>query len=752
MLDELENKCRAAYALNLCTVSVSQIIDYEDLIVLEQEYEAILNNLNLEAMPKDESLLLIIKQILDVITFFRIDKVERAFVEEEYNKQVRNAIWSAVPNFGMLIAGGNLMTAGIAIATQVGMGYMNYRNNRNEYQGERNRKLWQLQKAAIEQFNGLRRELFDTAWRLADKYEFPDKYRLTERQITNYNEILQDSNIIRRYERLDAIKEYFEAYPPFWYYLGSVANKIYRERKDLNCNHYKEMAIRAFEKYWKINAQGLLREDQVAAGCALEYIDILLDSMDTVSKIDRIEMLMRQAIEYSGRANDVLQCCAFYYLRINEFEKAAKLYKYLVNESYNTLFNAQILSSLYVRLNDQFGYTLLEELVDKNCKYLYPFKCGKSESGDKKFTEKLFNNLKGRCTYFFNELNDRYKIKFKDIFFGYLKSPNENKILLDDKFKENVELFFSSESNSNKAIFEDYFKSRSYGEDVIHLLNQYVNDVSSLSLFTKKSDIEQIKKNIEENLRGFYIEPEYSGDWLKQALKVNASFDKVLINTLSIIGSKFNCLEHTIDLSNIHILDEEITTLAKEKGIIVPVNIVNEEAIEKEKNMVSNFTLEFLGANAKKIQAKQKINNDLKQIIKNTFEGCNSINIIENINEFFSEHYIDTDALKQDAISIVELIDLRKYIIFSKSYFFVYRNNEHSELRFYDTGRQSKLGDGDTIINLKKPAVINEVIDRFPLNLGNDNINKLEASPDIIRRIWLLANEIVKYRDINKLI
>ena len=85
----------------------------------------------------------------------------------------------------------------------------------------------------------------------------------------------------------------------------------------------------------------------------LEYIDILLDSMDEVSKTDRIETLMRQAIEYSGRANDVLQCCAFYNLRINEYEEAAKLYKYLVNESYNTLFNAQILSSLYVRLNDQ---------------------------------------------------------------------------------------------------------------------------------------------------------------------------------------------------------------------------------------------------------------------------------------------------------------------------------------------------------------------------------------------------------------
>ena len=38
---------QAAYALNMCTVSVSQIIDYDDINILEQEYEAILNNINL---------------------------------------------------------------------------------------------------------------------------------------------------------------------------------------------------------------------------------------------------------------------------------------------------------------------------------------------------------------------------------------------------------------------------------------------------------------------------------------------------------------------------------------------------------------------------------------------------------------------------------------------------------------------------------------------------------------------------------
>ena len=48
-----DTKIKTAFALNLCTVSVSQIIDYADIVVLDQEYDTILNNLNLESIPKD---------------------------------------------------------------------------------------------------------------------------------------------------------------------------------------------------------------------------------------------------------------------------------------------------------------------------------------------------------------------------------------------------------------------------------------------------------------------------------------------------------------------------------------------------------------------------------------------------------------------------------------------------------------------------------------------------------------------------
>ena len=42
-----EKQIQAAYALNLCAVSVSQIIDYNDINILDQEYDNILNNLKI---------------------------------------------------------------------------------------------------------------------------------------------------------------------------------------------------------------------------------------------------------------------------------------------------------------------------------------------------------------------------------------------------------------------------------------------------------------------------------------------------------------------------------------------------------------------------------------------------------------------------------------------------------------------------------------------------------------------------------
>lgn len=345
-----DEKKKAAYALNLCTVSISQIIDYNDIYILEQEYEAILNNLNLEKIIKDEPLLKTLKLLLDTITFFRIQEKEKEFVEKEYQNKLKNAIWASMPNPAVILATGNPYAMVAALATQVGIGYMNYRKNKNAASIDKDKQLWELQKSAIEQFNGIRRELFDASWRLAMKYNFPEKYRLTEKQIRQYDQILMDNNYIRRYDRLNSISVYFEAYPYFWYYLGNSANVIANDNSyDITVEDrekYKLLAIEHFEKFDELNYISVLREDQVAASCYLEYAELLMD-YDLQYKA-KISDLLEKATLISGGNCDVLQICAMSYIKIGMVEKAKPIFRQLIVENYNQKANSQLLSSILV--------------------------------------------------------------------------------------------------------------------------------------------------------------------------------------------------------------------------------------------------------------------------------------------------------------------------------------------------------------------------------------------------------------------
>lgn len=375
-MEYTKEQIKAAYALNLCTVSVSQIIEYEDLQIMEQEYEAILNNLNLEQIPKDEALLKILKQILDTITYFRIEDGDKQFLDKEYQQKMKNAIWSAVPNIGMIVASGDPVAMAVSLASQIGIGYMNYRKAKAEATLQLEKDLWKLERTAIEQFNGLRRELFDTAWRLSAAHNFPDQLRLTERQIKQYNAILMDSDLLRKYQRMSVIQGAFLAYPPFWYHYGNTANAITQSAlmlSDETRNHYRLQAKKHFTQYRDSNDHGLLREDPISASCALELMDLL----DPVADRDLILELAQEAIAYSGRSNDVLQLTALAYLRLNKPDCAAEVLHQLVNEQYNTVLNAQLLSSIYVSNyirttspESKSNYEILSNQV--GTQYLYP--------------------------------------------------------------------------------------------------------------------------------------------------------------------------------------------------------------------------------------------------------------------------------------------------------------------------------------------------------------------------------------------
>ncbi len=446
-LTESEQKLQAAYALNLCAVSVSQIVEYQDVNIMEQEYEAILNNLNLENMPKDEALLEVLRQILDVITFFRIQDGDRKLLEKKYEQKMKNALWRAMPNPGIFLTGGSLASIGVSLAYAVGTGYMNYRNVKAEASMEQEEEQWKLQRSAIEQLNGLRRELFTTAWRLATNYEFPDSYRLTENQIRQYNSILMDTDVIRKYERLYAIKDKFEAYPNFWYELGHAANAIVWE-ETLNFSDemrvpYRKQAKQCFDRYFTANKFLLLREDQTVAACALEYADLL----DVVTEKALIEELLEKAQNACGQKADVLQLCAFKYLQIGEKERTAALLRYLVNEGYNEVVNGQILSAIYAdRFYDsadiqaKADHALLSQRV--NPAYLCPIDCEDFPSSMQLFIDRQKSNLAYKLGVMIDELKQKYELRF-------------NRVIPVPKYDSREESYFSSSPEAVAQRIED---------------------------------------------------------------------------------------------------------------------------------------------------------------------------------------------------------------------------------------------------------------------------------------------------------
>lgn len=549
------DQLKAAYALNLCTVSVSQIVDYKDLNVLEQEYELILNNLNLHNMPKDQALLHILRQILDTVTFFRIYEGDKMMLEKKYQQKIKNAIWNAIPSFA-LVAFGDPYTFAMSMIASVGMGYMNYRKEKANTLTEREEQEWTLQRSAIEQFNALRRELFDTAWRLSDSYEFDDKYRLTESQISQYNSILMDSIPLRKYERLDSIKDNFEAYPPFWYYLANAAMDVVNVYKNETAfgnnisaiNKYTQLAEQNYQKYLDKDID-LLRNNYIRSACDLEYAALLLDSLPRIEenekklRLCKINYLIDDAIKHCGSKLDILQIASIYYLKINKAEEATKHLRKLVIENYNTKTNSQLLSFIYLQetifdskkfITNTLKYKELVQFTDRT--NLIPW-----VNSEKELTKDHLRNI-----------NELFLYKQKEQLHSYFETI-VNTIFHKEVISYNKELYNRHYMDANDAFFEDTINAiKERHEEYKKLYSREDEWKRFTAELSGNTIIISLNKHINKLLRSL--------DKLVQvAFNLNIDPEKDLVSIKEVLTKKhFSFKEISFDEAKSSITDESI--------------------------------------------------------------------------------------------------------------------------------------------------------------------------------------------------
>lgn len=542
---EYDEKWKAAYALNLCTVSVSQIVEYDDIRTLDQEYSTILNNLNLQNMPKDEALLDILKQLLNVITFFKIQEGDKEMLEKEYQHKMKNAIWNAVPNMSVILTTPDPKVMLFNLATQVGIGYMNYRKEKANTQLEQDKQKWQLKRSAMEQINGLRRELFDTAWRLSKEYDFDDVLRLSERQIEQYNKILIDNNAERKYERLLSIKETFKAYPPFWYYLGHTATEIGKTPEAIG-SFYEFLRLtgnKTINRQNVIENSNLLREDHLCASCALELAGLVSDDREEMLK------LLDIAVETSGNSLDVLQMCAMTYITIKENLKAIDILRYLGNEGYNIDLNFNLLSKLYfeeMTLNNANAYEKYSELKEREDSKHYVINIPNivpTTDVERDIIMAAYNSKEKQ------KLSEKKSFVFCE-FANMLKNLFDNICVEDGDINYNVARYLKNTCNIIDDFFLDIERKDLTGTDLAFLsdstnielnpnsLNDFLNRKSCRSIEMKNTIYEKI---VEEHLLADFEEKLI--DLLKKLknediFKVSYAFDSFCLkNNLPIYSS-----------------------------------------------------------------------------------------------------------------------------------------------------------------------------------------------------------------------
>ena len=407
-------KLKAACALNMCMVSLSQIVDYQDLEILKMEYDSILNNLNLEKVVKDKSLLKALQSIMDACHFYILHAKDKEFLKKRQQFRLKSALGNALGGGRNVIAifgSGNPWAIAAGAAAMIGVAAVNYKSQRDRAKFENEIDEWQLERSALEQLHNLRRTLFETAWHFAEKYNYPDSYRLTEKQISVYNEIIRNPDPQTRYENLWLIRDNFKAYPIFWYSLGRAALETsdafrpdggdgerkreiaYDDNKELQ-EEYRKKALEAYDTFQRCHlGNELMREDVVAASAYLDHAQLC--NPDNPDELLEILEDTNQAHKLAPMDEEITQACAFRYLQLYDYakrkvlksrpghngrggisdkdigKKAAECLRFLLNRDFNPEVNGRALSLHYKNTGEKLEYDRVKSIVSRRYPLVY---------------------------------------------------------------------------------------------------------------------------------------------------------------------------------------------------------------------------------------------------------------------------------------------------------------------------------------------------------------------------------------------
>ncbi len=390
-----DDAMRAMLALNYCHMALVNILTYEDRIILDEEYNNIINNISLSAI-QDEEVLTILKQLMDTLMTFKLTEEQTARLLKIYDQQVVNSVYATAtqgskdvimalgvkqlidqlqattqksvldetidgisggfPGILIGLGSGFLKTilAGTTplvgteviasyVLSKVGGLYQNYRENTQLYRQALDEKLWKLDVQTLQAIHEMRKSFLEVYWTLMKRYNIPENLRLTEDQLRNAVEVFKIEDDEKRYRQLERLQQDFQAFPPFWYKFARTAQEL----------GYLEEALKLYQKIEQ-EYRPFFRKDHELAATLMDKVVLIQALKQTHPEIlaqlnvgnDVSKDLERILVESSNDwRNNVF--VALQYEGLRNYDAAEKLIIRNIDNEKEISLNFRLLGKIY---------------------------------------------------------------------------------------------------------------------------------------------------------------------------------------------------------------------------------------------------------------------------------------------------------------------------------------------------------------------------------------------------------------------
>ena len=341
-------------AINMAVVSVHRILSTESRIVLDAEYQNIINNLSIGNIRSDPEITDLYRKLLDVAQNKKLRQEESILIKQNNDRQsgskIKKALSEMAENSRKMLNGetgiGSFFFGLGRLAGACTASYFKYQAVSEPVEGLED-GLFRLNAEEMSDFNELQKQLLSSSWNLLNKYRLPDEFRLVQRTLDDfYRAVEEPDTSSRRLRMLKALEDDFRIYPPYWFYRARAA-------LDEKNEYEAERCFARFMEVWR----PVLRKDPYMLEAAKYKVNTLLKDglADDRQQILELSDTIRDNTMREDWANNLFSAALYYSL--GDTEAAIECAEINIDFDYETDISSAMLS----KMREGFEFTLLPE-------------------------------------------------------------------------------------------------------------------------------------------------------------------------------------------------------------------------------------------------------------------------------------------------------------------------------------------------------------------------------------------------------